>query len=150
MQPKSLITAQCLDSGYYTHVTEIPTQNLTVLSVVKGPYLGFYSAEEDYKIISLGEVAKDVIGVAYRNIFGNFFGHSPTTTDNKAQSCLTGGKDIQMRSKFQFRDDKRAANSVVIESDALLAAVLDNLERVILVDCQRSIILRLWKEYRDA
>uniref|UniRef100_A0A1A9WKV4 Rab3-GAP regulatory subunit N-terminal domain-containing protein n=1 Tax=Glossina brevipalpis TaxID=37001 RepID=A0A1A9WKV4_9MUSC len=141
---------QCLNSGYYTRVTENPTQSSTVLGVGKGPYLGFYSAEEGYKIISLGEVAKDVIGVAYRNIFGNFFGRSPATTEDEDQSSLTGAKDIQMRSKFQFCDDKRDAYSVVIAPNGRLAAVVDNLERVMLVDCQRSIILRVWKGYRDA
>uniref|UniRef100_A0A1B0G281 Rab3 GTPase-activating protein regulatory subunit n=1 Tax=Glossina morsitans morsitans TaxID=37546 RepID=A0A1B0G281_GLOMM len=142
---------QCLNSGYYTRITENPAQSSIVLGVGNAPYLGFYSAEEGYKVISLGEVAKDVIGVAYRNIFGNIFGRSPPTDfEAENQSSTTAAKDIQMRSKFQFFDDKRDAYSIAIAPNGRLAAVVDNLERVMLVDCQKSIILRVWKGYREA
>lgn len=142
---------QCVANGYYARVTSTTMQSSTVLGVGADPYLAFYHAEEGYKVISLGEVAKDVIGMAYRNILGNIFGRTaPPTPSPEEQPNLSPAKELKMRSKCRFFDGKRDGHTVAIAPSGRLAAVVDNLDRVMLVDTQRSVILRVWKGYRDA
>ncbi|KNC27812.1 Rab3 GTPase-activating protein regulatory subunit [Lucilia cuprina] len=142
---------QCVSNGYYARVSSTTMQSSTVLGVGADPYLAFYNAEEGYKAISLGEVAKDVIGMAYRNILGNFFGRAaPSTPSPEEQPNLSPGKELKMRSKCRFFDGKRDGHTIAIAPSGRLAVVVDNLDRVMLVDTQKSAILRVWKGYRDA
>ncbi|XP_037958048.1 rab3 GTPase-activating protein regulatory subunit [Teleopsis dalmanni] len=138
---------QCLATGYYTRLCETPVQNSLVIGVGAEPYLGFYYAEEGYKTISLGEVAKDVIGSAYKNILGNIFGRAPA---KPVEEIPSPSKESQMRVRSKLFDGKRDGFSIVIAPNGKLAAVTDNLDRVMLVDTQKSVILRVWKGYRDA
>lgn len=52
--------------------------------------------------------------------------------------------------RYGFYDDHRTGNRIWLSPYNRLAAVADNLGRVILIDCQQNIILRVWKGYRDA
>lgn len=143
---------QCVASGYYARVTSTTMQSSIVLGVGAEPCLAFYNAEEGYRTLSMKEVAKDVIGMAYRNILGNIFGRSspPTTPSPEELTPLSPGKELKMSSKCRFFDGKRDGHTIAIAPSGRLAVVVDNLDRVMLVDTQRSIILRVWKGYRDA
>lgn len=52
--------------------------------------------------------------------------------------------------RYGFYDDHRTGNRIWLSPYNRLAAVADNLGRVILVDCQKNVIVRVWKGYRDA
>lgn len=52
--------------------------------------------------------------------------------------------------RYGFYDDHRTGNRIWLSPYNRLAAVADNLGRVILVDCSQNVILRVWKGYRDA
>lgn len=52
--------------------------------------------------------------------------------------------------RYGFYDDHRTGNRIWLSSHNRLAAIADSLGRVILVDCSRNVILRIWKGYRDA
>lgn len=142
---------QCITNGYYARVSSTTMQSSTVLGVGADPYLAFYHAEEGYEATSLSEVAKDVIGMAYRNILGNIFGRTaPPTPSPEEQPSSLPGKELKMRSKSRFFDSKRDGHTIAIAPTGRLAIVTDNLDRVMLVDTQKSVILRVWKGYRDA
>lgn len=144
------IVDQCVSYGYHARVSSTTMRSSTIVGVGADPCLGYYMAEEGYKTISIGEVAKDVIGAAYRNIMGNLFGRAPPTPSPEEQPSLSVEKELKMRTKCQFFDAKRDGNSIAIAPNGRLAAVIDNLDRVLLVDTQRSEILRVWKGYREA
>lgn len=52
--------------------------------------------------------------------------------------------------RYGFYDDNRTGNRIWISPSNRLAAIADNLGRVVLVDCRQNIIVRMWKGYRDA
>lgn len=52
--------------------------------------------------------------------------------------------------KFGLCDLSRNGQCIWLSSDGKLAAVSDNLGRVTLIDCEKSLALRVWKGYRDA
>lgn len=52
--------------------------------------------------------------------------------------------------RYGFYDDHRIGNRIWLSPYNHLAAIADSLGRVILVDCEQNVILRVWKGYRDA
>ena len=52
--------------------------------------------------------------------------------------------------RYGFYDDHRTGIRIWLSPYNRLAAVADNLGRVILMDCSQNVILRVWKGYRDA
>lgn len=144
------IVEQSVSNGFYARVTSTTMRSSTVVGVGAEPCLGFYMAEEGYKTISIGEVAKDVIGMAYRNILGNLFGRASATPSPEEQPSISAGKELKMRNTCQFFDGKRDGHTIALAPNGRLAVVVDSLDRILLVDTQRSVILRVWKGYRDA
>lgn len=55
-----------------------------------------------------------------------------------------------MGCRFGICDLRRTAISIILSQDRVLAAVTDILGRVSLIDCQKGIVLRLFKGYREA
>lgn len=55
-----------------------------------------------------------------------------------------------MTLRYAFSDDHRSTQRVWLSPRNRLAAISDSLGRIILVDCVRNIVLRIWKGYRDA
>lgn len=146
------IVEQCLSAGYYKKISITPIQTSLVVGVGLDPYMGFYYAEEGYKTISFSEVAKDVIGVAYKNIIGNLFGKAskPATPAGSPDEPISPTKETLMRTKSRMFDGSRNGFNITLSPGGHLAAVTDSLDRVLLIDTQRAVILRVWKGYRDA
>ncbi|XP_055855736.1 rab3 GTPase-activating protein non-catalytic subunit [Episyrphus balteatus] len=141
------IVQQSLSSGVFAKVGDFPTQSSLVLGVGTEPFLGLYYAEEGYKTISVGDVAKDVLGMVYKNVLGGFFSSKPAPNTPEEQPA---GKETSMRSGSKIYDGKRDGFSIWIAPGNQLAVIADNLDRVILIDCRRGVALRVWKGYRDA
>lgn len=55
-----------------------------------------------------------------------------------------------MTLRYGLYDDHRSTARIWLAARNQLAAISDSLGRVILIDCTRSVILRVWKGYRDA
>ncbi|XP_002069254.2 rab3 GTPase-activating protein regulatory subunit [Drosophila willistoni] len=146
------IVEQSIGFGYFAKVQETPPQRAQILGIGAEPFLGFFQAEEGYKTVSIGEVAKDVIGMAYKNLLGGLFRRAPEKPITPEENPLpVPYKEAPMRTRCRLYDGKRDGISLVIAPGrGHLAAVTDNLDRVMLVDTQQSLILRVWKGYRDA
>ncbi|EDW64165.1 rab3 GTPase-activating protein non-catalytic subunit [Drosophila virilis] len=144
------IVNQSIAFGYFAKVQATPMRSAQVLAAGAEPYLGFFEAEEGYKTVSLGEVAKDVIGMAYKNLLGGLFRRAPEATADQPDQMPLPSKEAPMRTRCRLYDGKRDGLTLALAPGSKLAAVTDNLDRVMLVDTQQAIILRVWKGYRDA
>ncbi|XP_052851167.1 rab3 GTPase-activating protein non-catalytic subunit [Drosophila gunungcola] len=145
------IVQQSIGMGYFAKVHATPPRSAQVLTAGAEPYLGFFQAEEGYKTMSLGEVAKDVIGIAYKNLLGGIFRRAPEPLPSPEESPLpVPTKEAPMRIRCRLYDGKRDGLTLAVAPSGRLAVVTDNLDRVMLVDTQQAIILRVWKGYRDA
>lgn len=145
------IVQQSISYGYFAKVHATPVRSAQVLAAGVEPYLGFFQAEEGYRTASIREVAKDVIGMAYKNLMGNLFRRAPEAEqDQTLEQTPQPSKEAPMRTHCRLYDGKRDGLSLIIAPGGKLAAVTDNLDRVMLVDTQQAIILRVWKGYRDA
>ncbi|XP_043658733.1 rab3 GTPase-activating protein regulatory subunit [Drosophila teissieri] len=145
------IVQQSIGLGYFAKVHATPPRSSQVLAAGAEPYLGFFQAEEGYKTMSLGEVAKDVIGIAYKNLLGGIFRRAPEPLPSPEESPLpVPTKEAPMRIRCRLYDGKRDGLTLAVAPGGRLAVVTDNLDRVMLVDTHQAIILRVWKGYRDA
>uniref|UniRef100_A0A034VHQ1 Rab3 GTPase-activating protein regulatory subunit n=1 Tax=Bactrocera dorsalis TaxID=27457 RepID=A0A034VHQ1_BACDO len=140
------IIEQAVGVGCYAKVNTTPVQHSMVVGVGAEPYLGFYYAEEGYRTTTLGEVAKGVLDLTYRSVWGKLFGQPEKPTDSSA----THAQESMMRTRCRFHDGKRDGYTIALAPNGQLAAVTDNLDRVVLVDLRRGVLLRVWKGYRDA
>lgn len=50
----------------------------------------------------------------------------------------------------QFHDHRREGRRVYVSPNGVWAAIVDNLERVLLVDIVKRIVVRVWKGYPEA
>ncbi len=75
-----------------------------------------------------------------------FGGSTPQTTETPAPPI----PPEPMSLRFGVCDYQRTGISVWLAPNNQLAAVTDNLGRIILVDCFKGIALRVWKGYREA
>ena len=72
------------------------------------------------------------------------------------RSWWSGSKDEEMLPtestslQFSLRDNKRHVQNLIPAPQSGLAVSADNLGRVLLIDMQKSLVLRIWKGYRDA
>ncbi|ALC39415.1 rab3-GAP [Drosophila busckii] len=141
------IVQQSLAYGYFAKVPSTPARSAQVLAAGAEPFLGFFQAEQGYKTVSMREVAKDVLGMAYKNIMGGLFRREPEAAQTPQQAEQ---QPLPMRTSCRLYDGKRDGLNLAIAPGGKLAAVTDNLDRVMLLDTQQAIILRVWKGYRDA
>uniref|UniRef100_A0A0A1WZV5 Rab3 GTPase-activating protein regulatory subunit n=1 Tax=Zeugodacus cucurbitae TaxID=28588 RepID=A0A0A1WZV5_ZEUCU len=140
------IIEQAVGIGCYAKVNTSPVQHSMVVGVGAEPYIGFYYAEEGYRTTTLGEVARGVIDLTYRSVWGKLFGQPEKSND----AAATPAQESLMRTRSKFYDGKRDGYTIALAPNGQLAAVTDNLDRVVLVDLQRGVLLRVWKGYRDA
>lgn len=140
------IIEQAVGVGCYAKVNTSPVQHSMVVGVGAEPYIGFYYAEEGYRTTTLGEVAKGVIDLTYRSVWGKLFGQPEKPVD----SAATHAQESMLRTRCRFHDGKRDGYTIALAPNGQLAAVTDNLDRVVLVDLRRGVLLRVWKGYRDA
>ncbi|XP_030383632.1 rab3 GTPase-activating protein regulatory subunit [Scaptodrosophila lebanonensis] len=146
------IVDQSIAFGYFAKMNSTPARSSQVIVAGAEPYLGFFQAEEGYKTASLGEVAKDVLGMAYKNLLGGFLRRGPEQppSPTEASAASQPTKEAPMRTRCGLYDGKRDGLTLAIAPGGHLAAVTDNLDRVMLVDTMQQLILRVWKGYRDA
>lgn len=144
------LVEQCLNRGSSAKPRSAPPQNTLILAAGGKPYVGFNYAKEGYVPADLSEVAKEVASKVTTSLTSWFFKPKETKKEPeeiKEAAIPTGEK---MSCRFGLCDIEREAVNVWICPYSKIAAVADNLQRVILVDCQRGIAFKMFKGYRDA
>ncbi|KAL5279820.1 RAB3GAP2 family protein [Megaselia abdita] len=144
------IVEQCLNRGSSAKPRSSPPQNTLILSAGAKPYVGFNYAKEGYIPADLSEVAKEVASKVSNSLASWFFKPKETKKEPvevKEAAIPTGEK---MSCRFGLCDIDREAVNVWICPFSKIAAVADNLQRVILVDCHRGVAFKMFKGYRDA
>lgn len=144
------LVEQCLNRGSSAKPRSAPPQNTLILAAGAKPYVGFNYAKEGYIPADLSEVAKEVASKVTNSLTSWFFKPKEVKKEPeevKEAAIPTGEK---MSCRFGLCDIEREAVNVWICPFSKIAAVADNLQRVILVDCHRGIAFKMFKGYRDA
>lgn len=140
-----LLTAT-LEGGFFAKYRSSPPQNSLVLAAGSKPYIGFHYAKEGFVQPMMADVAR-AVATKIKSALPSWF---PGSQQQIAEAAPPPVPSEPMVCRFGLCDHQRSAMSVYLAPDGLLAAVTDNLGRVILVDCNRAIALRVWKGYREA
>uniref|UniRef100_A0A182SSB1 Rab3-GAP regulatory subunit N-terminal domain-containing protein n=1 Tax=Anopheles maculatus TaxID=74869 RepID=A0A182SSB1_9DIPT len=143
-----LLTAS-LEGGFFAKYRHSAPQNSLIIAAGSKPYVGFHYAKEGFTQPVLADVARAVaskIKSALPSWLGG--GGSSAQQQTTAEPQLPPSEPLICR--FGLCDLQRNAFAVWLAPNYQLAAVADHLGRIILVDCQRGIALRIWKGYRDA
>ncbi|XP_049285580.1 rab3 GTPase-activating protein regulatory subunit isoform X1 [Anopheles funestus] len=143
-----LLTAS-LEGGFFAKYRHAAPQNSLIIAAGSKPYVGFHYAKEGFTQPVLADVARAVaskIKSALPSWLGG--GGSSAQQQTAAEPQLPPSEPLICR--FGLCDLQRNAFAVWLAPNYQLAAVADHLGRIILVDCQRGIALRIWKGYRDA
>lgn len=131
--------------GYDTWYRSIPPQNSLILGAGSNPYLSFHYALEGGTSPPLQDVAKAVAN-RIKSALPGWLGGGTSESDQKAEPN-TRSEALSMRSGIY--DSQRHGSKVVLSPDKRLAAIVDNLGRVAVLDVSKGHIFRLFKGYRD-
>lgn len=146
------------EGGFFAQYKSAPPQNSLVLGVGVKPFAGFHWAREGLVQPVLADVARAVARhiksalptwlTGSGGAGGGSGGSTPTTAADAAAPQMPPAEPMHLR--FGLCDLQRIGLAVWLAPDRQHAAVVDNLGRVMLVDCFRGIAVRVWKGYRDA
>nr|XP_040223848.2 rab3 GTPase-activating protein regulatory subunit [Anopheles coluzzii] len=142
-----LLTAS-LEGGFFAKYRHAAPQNSLIIAAGSKPYVGFHYAKEGFTQPVLADVARAVASKIKSALPSWLGGGASAQQQTAAEPQLPPSEPLICR--FGLCDLQRNAFAVWLAPNYQLAAVADNLGRVILVDCQRGIALRIWKGYRDA
>ncbi|KAJ6631749.1 Rab3 GTPase-activating protein regulatory subunit [Pseudolycoriella hygida] len=140
-----LLTAS-LEGGFYAKYKSAPPQSSLVIGVGTKPYAGFHWAKEGFVQPVLADVARAVASKIKSALPTWLMGSTPQSVDTPPPPIPVEGMSL----RFGVCDYQRTGISIWLSPNSQLAAVTDNLGRIILIDCFKGIALRVWKGYRDA
>ncbi|KAK7862418.1 hypothetical protein R5R35_008896 [Gryllus longicercus] len=147
-----MTTSLCQDFGAY-YRSGAPQMSL-VVAVGRKPFVGFHYAMEGgapppFKDMAMAVASKlkSAIGQA---VPGWFSSTKKTNGSDKNKDKVVTEPVEPMLCRFGLCDALRFGDRVVMSPNKTLSAVSDGLGRVLLIDNQKGIALRMWKGYRNA
>lgn len=135
-----------LEGGFFTKYRSAPPQNYLVLAIGMNPFVGFHYGKDGFIQPVLADVARAVASKLKSALPTWLTGTQ--VSDVEIPSPITPSESMICR--FGLCDQQRNAMSVWLAPGNKIAAVSDNLGRIILVDCVKGIAIRVWKGYREA
>lgn len=114
------------------------------------PFVGFYSDIEGLPS-NIEEVAKVVAGTvknAFMNVARGWIGFKKSEDTSKPKPKIEAPTKLPAR--FSIPDLRRSGESIIVAPGNNLAATTDSFARVILIDINKGIAIRVFKGYRDA
>ncbi|KAG4066663.1 hypothetical protein HA402_007299 [Bradysia odoriphaga] len=138
-----LLTAS-LEGGFYAKYKSAAPQSSLVIGVGTKPFAGFHWAKEGFVQPVLADVARGKVKVILCGTW--FMGSTQQTIETPPPPVPAEPMSL----RFGICDYQRTGISVWLAPNSQLAAVTDNLGRIVLVDCFKGIALRVWKGYREA
>uniref|UniRef100_A0A182NQE9 Rab3 GTPase-activating protein regulatory subunit n=1 Tax=Anopheles dirus TaxID=7168 RepID=A0A182NQE9_9DIPT len=144
-----LLTAS-LEGGFFAKYRHAAPQNSLIIAAGSKPYVGFHYAKEGFTQPVLADVARAVASKIKSALPSWLGGGGGASAQQQAAAEPQLPPSEPLICRFGLCDLQRNAFAVWLAPNYQLAAVADHLGRIILVDCQRGIALRIWKGYRDA
>lgn len=122
-------------------------QKINILACGSSPYpLTFYSlGSSSGKPRGFRQIARHAahaLKVSAVSFLGSFIGSAAASEEEKVV--------ISLQESNGLRDDRRNISSVVLDPSLKYALCSDNLGRVLLVDVETNMVIRLWKGVREA
>jgi hypothetical protein len=124
-----------------------PTQKINILACGSFPYpLAFYSlgstSGKPRGFRQIARQAAHALKVTAVSFLGAFIGSTQPAEEEKTVVSLEECNGL--------RDDRRSINSVTLDPSLKYALCSDNFGRVLLVDVETNMVVRLWKGVREA
>lgn len=129
--------------GFDTNFKSVPPNDILVLAVGWKPFLGFHFAAEASYQPMLSDVAK-IVAYKLKSALPSWL-----TGGEKHDSVIMEPTD-PMVMRFGLCDLHRSANTIILTDDQRIGAISDNLGRIIIIDIEKGIALKILKGYRDA
>ncbi|GFO27488.1 Rab3 GTPase-activating protein non-catalytic subunit [Plakobranchus ocellatus] len=146
-----LKAASMLGGVKATVKTSPPAMNV-FMTTGSGPYVGFFYAIEGFTQPILSEVAiamANKIKSALISAASGWLGFGSRAKEEKEKPPkIEPATPLPLR--FGLPDRRRAGDVIILSPCNNYAATTDSFGRVILVDVQRGMAVRMWKGYRDA
>ncbi|XP_078675646.1 rab3 GTPase-activating protein non-catalytic subunit-like isoform X2 [Branchiostoma floridae x Branchiostoma belcheri] len=147
-----LQTASIL-GGYGATITQNPPPAARYITSGTSPYVAFFFAVEGTAPPIISEVAAAVaskLKSALISGVGGWLGWKgkPQGEDPKQKPKVEPATPLPLR--FGLPDLRRHGDSIVLSPGRQLAATTDSFGRVILIDTDKGVAIRVWKGYRDA
>ncbi|KAF5303849.1 hypothetical protein FQR65_LT08106 [Abscondita terminalis] len=141
-----LLTASTC-GGFDSRYRAMAPHNTLILAGGSKPFVGFHYALEGGAQPVLTDVAKAVAS-KLKSALPSWLTGNKMSVDK--QTTLAIQPSEPMGCRFGVCDLRRTASSIILSQDRRLAAVTDMLGRILVIDCRRGIVLRMFKGYRDA
>ncbi|XP_041353023.1 rab3 GTPase-activating protein non-catalytic subunit-like isoform X2 [Gigantopelta aegis] len=143
-----------MTGGYNAQVKSSPPAATLYLTAGMGPYTGFYCAIEGSTQPILSEVAlamANKIKTALISAASGWLGFGGRQRDEvKDKFTPKIEPATPLSSRFGLPDQRRSGDSIALSPNNKYAALTDSYGRVVLIDVERGIAVRMWKGYRDA
>lgn len=138
------LLSTCMEEGIGAQYKATRSQTSLVLTAGSRPFLGFQYAREGFNATELADAAKAVARMIKSAL--------PSWLSSKREQPEQPKSPPPpiMSCKFGVCDAQRNAYFVWVSPNKSLAAVTDNLGRIVVVDCHRAVVVRMFKGYRDA
>ncbi|KAK4875899.1 hypothetical protein RN001_012321 [Aquatica leii] len=141
-----LLTASTC-GGFDTRYRAMAPHNTLILAGGSKPFVGFHYALEGGTQPVLTDVAKAVAS-KLKSALPSWLTGSKASVDKQTTLAIQPAEPMGCR--FGVCDLRRTATSIILSQDRRLVAVTDMLGRVLVIDCRRGLVLRMFKGYREA
>jgi len=156
--PFDQMCAASMLSGPSAIIKPTPPASHLYLSAGTQPYVAAFYAVEGSAQPMLSDVAHAVANKLKTALFSQIsaasgwfgIGGKHAVDNNKEKVRPKIEPAVSLPARFGLPDKRRDAKSLVLSPDSRLAATTDSFGRVILLDVERGIAVRMWKGYRDA
>ncbi|XP_025103721.1 rab3 GTPase-activating protein non-catalytic subunit-like isoform X2 [Pomacea canaliculata] len=142
-----------MQGGFNTIVKTSPPAATVFLTSGMGPYVGFFYAVEGTMQPILSEVAMAMahkIKSALMSAASGWLGFGGWQKEDAKEKPPKIEPAAPLPLRFGLPDKRRMGHSIVLSPCNTYMATTDSFGRVILVDIQHGIAVRMWKGYRDA
>ncbi|ESO90130.1 hypothetical protein LOTGIDRAFT_218187 [Lottia gigantea] len=139
--------------GYQASVKTSPPAASLYLTSGVGPYVGFFYAIEGSAPPILSEVAMAMahkIKSALMSAASGWLGFGGKAKDEAKDKAPKIEQATPLPLRFSLPDRRRTGQKIVLSPNNHYAAVTGSFGRVILLDVERGVAVRIWKGYRDA
>ncbi|XP_074646161.1 rab3 GTPase-activating protein non-catalytic subunit-like isoform X2 [Tubulanus polymorphus] len=152
--PFDQMKAASLLGGFSASIKPTPPVASQYITAGIGPYVGFFYAVEGSAQPLLSDVAlavanklKSAIFTAASGWFG-IGGKNNSEDEKRKKPKVEPATPLPIR--FGLPDKRRQGESIQLSPNNKLAVTTDSYGRIVLIDVDKGIAIRMWKGYRDA